>query len=59
MKDENTIKFFVDNQKKEIIKISKGEFYFRGKKVKDIHKVYERFNDWLKLTENPNLKERR
>ncbi len=34
-----------------IIEITKGKFYWRGKEVKDKYKVYERFNEWLKLYE--------
>ena len=35
----------------EIIKISKDGFYYKGERVDDIHNVYERFNEWLKLAE--------
>lgn len=42
--------FRIDSETpKEIIKITEGKFYWKGKEVKDIHKVYERFNEWLKL----------
>jgi len=36
----------------EILKITKDGFYYKGERVDDIHNVYERFNDWLKLAEN-------
>lgn len=37
----------------EILRISKEGFYYKGERVDDIHNVYERFNDWLKLAERP------
>jgi hypothetical protein len=39
------------NEPIEIIRISKEGFYYKGEMVDDIHNVYERFNDWLKLAE--------
>jgi hypothetical protein len=35
----------------EIMRISKDGFFFKGEKVDDVHNVYERFNEWLKMTE--------
>ena len=32
------------NNNKEIMKISKGKFYWKGIEVKDAKKVYERFS---------------
>ena len=39
------------NEPIEIIRIAKDGFYYKGERVDDIHNVYERFNDWLKLAE--------
>ncbi len=36
----------------EIIKIQKGKFFWKGQEVEDVHQVYERFNDWLKIAES-------
>ncbi len=35
----------------ELLKISPDGFYYMGERVDDIHNVYERFNEWLKLAE--------
>ena len=43
------------NEPIEIIRISKDGFYYKGERVDDIHNVYERFNDWLKLAEKKNV----
>ena len=40
-----------EGKQKEIIRISKGKFYWKGKEIDDVHKVYERFNKWLGLAE--------
>lgn len=34
----------------EILKISKDGFYYKGQKVEDKQDIYNRFNEWLKLT---------
>jgi len=39
----------------EIIKISRDGFFFKGEKIEDIHNVYDRFNEWLKMAENPGI----
>ena len=35
----------------EVIKMSKGKFYFRGEEVEDKYEVYERFNEWLTIAQ--------
>ena len=40
-----------DGEQKEIIKITKDGFYYKGEKVEDAHNVYERFNEWLTKAE--------
>ncbi len=45
--DPNTIYFRWDDTNEVILRISKEGFYYRGELVEDIHKVYERFNEWL------------
>lgn len=47
--DANVLTFYIDAE--PIIEINKEGFYFKGKLVKDKHKVYERFNEWLSLAE--------
>jgi len=47
---ENTLRFYAKQE--EIIKLSKGKFYFKGEEVEDKYQVYERFNEWLTLAEN-------
>jgi hypothetical protein len=42
---------FFANDKEEVLRISKDGFYYKGERVDDIHNIYERFNDWLKLAE--------
>lgn len=44
-----------DGEMIEIIKISRDGFFFKGEKVEDPHNVYERFNEWLKMAENPGV----
>jgi hypothetical protein len=40
-----------DGEQKEIIKITKEGFYYKGEKVEDAHNVYEKFNEWLTKAE--------
>ena len=45
-----------ENDKIEyIMKISQGKFFWKGKEVKDVHKIYERFNDWLTRAEKSRV----
>jgi hypothetical protein len=37
--------------KGEVIRIEKGKFFWMGKEVKDINKIYERFSKWMTLAE--------
>jgi hypothetical protein len=46
---ENALRFYAKQE--EVIRISKGKFYFRGEEVEDKYQVYERFNEWLKMAE--------
>jgi hypothetical protein len=39
---------------KEVMKISKGKFYWKGQEVEDKYEVYERFNEWLTKSEKRN-----
>jgi hypothetical protein len=51
-KDEaNTIKFFAESGGEEILRVSKGGFFYKGQRVDDVHEVYERFNEWLTQAE--------
>jgi hypothetical protein len=48
---ENTLRFYAKTE--EVIRISKGKFYFRGEEVEDKYQVYERFNEWMTMVEEP------
>jgi hypothetical protein len=39
------ITFFID--KEPVIKLEKDAFWYKGKKVKDVNQVYERFSEWM------------
>ncbi len=41
----------VDGKNVEVLKISKDGFYYRGERVDDINKIYERFSEWMNLAE--------
>jgi hypothetical protein len=49
---ENPLIVFSAKQE-EVIRISQGKFYFKGEEVEDKYQVYERFNEWLKMAEEP------
>jgi len=54
--NKNTISFHIDSYPDEILKLEKGFFWYKGKKIKDIKKAYERFCKWLESSEkNINL----
>jgi hypothetical protein len=40
-----------DGKNVEVLKISKDGFYYRGERVDDINKIYERFSEWMNLAE--------
>ncbi len=48
--EESSIKFFAKTTE-EVIRISKGTFYYKGDEVEDKYEVYERFNEWMTLAE--------
>lgn len=48
---EKTIYFKLNNEEKPVMKISNGKFYWKDEEIKDIHNVYERFNEWLTKAE--------
>ena len=35
----------------EVLKISKDGFYYKGERVDDVNKIYERFSEWMNLAE--------
>jgi len=55
---ENSLTFHLvqDNEPKEIIKITKEGFFYKGERIDDIYNVYEKFHEWLQtaMIENPN-----
>lgn len=51
--EKKTITFFNGNN--EMIKITEGKFFFNGGEIKDVHNVYEKFNDWLGKALNVDL----
>lgn len=56
--NKNSLTFHLveNNEPKEIIKITKDGFFYKGERIDDIYNVYERFNEWLStaMLENPN-----
>lgn len=40
-----------DGETIEMIKITKGTFYFKGEPVEDKHQVYERFCEWMSMAQ--------
>lgn len=38
-----------DGEVIEIIKLTKGTFYFKGEPVEDKNQVYERFSEWMAM----------
>lgn len=49
--NSDNIIFLSGDPGEEIIKLSKGKFYYKGESVDDINSVYERFNEWLSIAE--------
>jgi hypothetical protein len=49
---ENPLIVFSAKQE-EVIRISQGKFYFKGEEVEDKYQVYERFNEWMTMAEEP------
>ena len=39
----------------ELIKLSKGKFYWKGEEVEDKQKVYERFCEWMSRATRSDL----
>ena len=35
----------------EILRLEKGKFFYKGKEIEDINKIYERFSEWMDLAE--------
>jgi hypothetical protein len=52
--DKSILSFYLteDGERKEIIRLAKDGFYYRGEKVDDAHNVYEKFNEWLTKAEH-------
>jgi hypothetical protein len=38
-----------DGENIEIIRLTKGTFYFKGEPVEDKNEVYERFSEWMTI----------
>ena len=47
------ISFYSDEEgkNKEIMKLEKGSFFWKGEEVKDVNKIYERFSEWMNKSE--------
>jgi hypothetical protein len=60
MKTERYLSFRCNDEKIdepiEVIRITRDGFYYKGEKIEDVHNIYERFNDWLKLAEKKTIK---
>jgi|GEM_PF-6075872 len=39
--------FFGTEPKEAVMRIAKGKFFWKGKEVKDVNKIYERFSEWM------------
>jgi hypothetical protein len=50
-KIDNTITFSLRDQPEETMKLENGWFWYRGEKIEDIHKVYERMVYFLNRAE--------
>lgn len=49
---DKSIIFSLDGETpSEVMRISKGKFYWKGQEIDDIHDIYERFNEWLTKAE--------
>lgn len=44
-----SLSFSVHN--KEIMRLEKGKFFWKGQEVKDVNKIYERFSKWMDMAE--------
>lgn len=38
-----------------IIKLERGKFFWKGKEIKDVHMIYERFSQWMRIAESELL----
>lgn len=47
---QNSIHFFIGAE--IVIKLEEGYFWYKGERIEDVHKVYERFTEWLKQAED-------
>ncbi len=48
--EQNEVKQIVFNHDGgEMIKMSKGIFWYKGEKIEDINNVYEKFSEWVGL----------
>lgn len=47
--EEKSISFYTGSE--VVIRLEKGYFWYKGERIEDIHKVYDRFNEWLGLAE--------
>ena len=54
-KTDNTLCFTLNDQPEEILKLEKGFFWYRGRKIKDINNVYGRFCKFISFVEDKRL----
>ena len=48
----DSITFTIESAKpQEVMKITKGTFYWKGEPVEDKHEIYERFHEWMTMAE--------
>lgn len=52
--NNSKIIFNLGNQTKELIRLEKGKFFWKGKEIKDVNKIYERFSEWMNMAEKIN-----
>lgn len=46
-----TLSFSLVNKSEPTLVMKEGKFIWKGQEVKDVHKIYERFNEWLTKAE--------
>lgn len=56
-KASREIQFYIekDGENEMIMKLSRGKFYWKGKEIKDVRGIYERFDEWLKTADQRRL----
>lgn len=51
LEKSRSIIFSAGEPSEEMIRLEPGKFFWKGKEVKDINKIYERFSEWMTFAE--------